>query len=485
MNFKRAKILLLLVTILTSFSKLSCQTKISLDNALLLVKLNSSEYRAIQREYKIEDLEYSIYKNSFLPRADIEVSLPTYNRSINSITQPNGENIFIEQQQANSMLRLNVYQKLPFTGGQLLLSSSVNRLDLFSSDTKLYSSNWFDIFLTQPLKRYNSFKWGKKVNKARFEKKNIALYKKLEDLNKDLIELFCSTYIYQKKIDLTKRNISTTSKYVENANVLFQNGRILEQEVIKGRLSLNQLLNKLESEKINYSNSLFRLKHMIGVNPKDSILLIEPEILEKPIINSDVLSDRIRRFSLDYGFRLDLLQSEQELAKAKSNKGLQADLQIGYGLNSNNNEFSNLYEIPSRRKYLNFGLNIPLINWNENGKRYQIEQLKNENLKEFYDSEKNRIELQVSNYVQTLNSLFNKIQYTRQNMGIAEINSNIASEKLILNRLTINEYDIEILKQDQILVEFLDNIKSLWINRYFLRKVTLYDFFQNETLFIE
>lgn len=485
MSCKKAKIVLLLILGFSSITNFYGQKKISIEYALLLMKLNSSEYRTIQREYKIEDLEYSIYKKSFLPRADISVSLPTYNRSINSITQPNGENLFIEQQQANSNLQINIYQKLPFTGGQLLVSSTFNRLDLFSSDTKLFSSNWFDIFLTQPLRKYNTYKWGKKVNKIRFEKNNIAIYKKIEELNKDLVELFFTTYTYQKKIEMTSKSISATKKYLNNVTLLFENGRILKPEVIKAQLSLNQLLNKSENEKINYQNSITKLKYLLGLNSNDSIQLELPKILKKPIINKNILKKRIEKFSLDQGFKLDLIQSEQELSKAKSNRGLQAELQMGYGLNSNNNQFSNLFDIPSRREYLNFGINIPVINWNENGKRYKIEQLKNENLKEFYNDEKKKIDLQISNYITTLDGLFNKIGYTTENINIAEINMDISKDRLLLNRITINDYDRELLKQEEVLIEFLDNIKSLWINRFFLRKITLYDFFSEETLFIE
>ena len=246
---KNAKIVLS-VFLLFIYFKGVAQRNLSLDEALFLMRENSLEFKSIQRNARIEKVQYAIYKNSFLPRVDLNVSLPTYSRAINSITQPNGENTFIEQSQANSTFDFNISQKIPLTGGTLILNSSINRLDLISSNRTSFSSNWFNVLLNQPLNGYNIYKWGKKINKVKFDKNNIDIYKDLESLRNDLVNLFFSVYLSEKKIELTKNNINLTNEYLNISEEKLKQGRILEADVIKVRLSLNQLKSKLENDQL-------------------------------------------------------------------------------------------------------------------------------------------------------------------------------------------------------------------------------------------
>ena len=461
------------------------QKAITIDESIQLMQLNSVEFKAIERSSEIEKLGYSIYRNSFLPRVDVQATLPTYFKSINSITQPDGSNFFLEQEQANSQLNLNVYQKIPFTGGELIINSSLERLDLISNKTTSYTSNWFNILLTQPLNGYNSFKWGKKINKIKFNSNFIEIYKRVENLNKDVVDFYFETFMGQCRIELTKKNITLTEQYLKNTELLIEHGRKLEPEKLKVKLSLSQLKIKLESNKINHLNNIIKLKQLLGYDKSDSLVLIEPKIFNKPEIDSIYLKERLLKFSVNYGFELDLIESERDLARAKSEKGLQLDLQIGYGFNSNSQEVSGLYKVPSKREYLNLGLNIPLVAWNEKGKRYEIQKLIHENLKDRFEKQKNKLYLSVKNLVFRVESLYNTIEYNKEYNEINKQYLDISNEMYNHDRLTLNEFKRELFEEEKRIIDYLYSIKSLWLMRYNLRESTLYDFFTKETLYTE
>lgn len=461
------------------------QRKVSIYDALTLLKLNSVGYRSIQRDYQKERLEYSIYKRSFLPKIDLNVSLPTYSRAINAITQPNGEILFLEQSQANSTFDLSLFQKIPLTGGTLILNSSFNRIDLFSSNRTQFSSSWFNILLNQPLNGYNPYKWGKKINKLKYEKNNIKIYKDFEKLNKELISLFFQTYIAQKKNELTRKNIKLTANYIENLRIKFEHGRILKTDLLKTELSLNQLKYKKEVDFLKYQNYLFDLKNMLGIKLKDSIILVEPSKFEKPVIDKSILEKRLLKFSLEYEFNLSIEESKQNLDKAKKSKGIQTELQIAYGLNSNATALNNLYQTPSSREYANFGIKIPLVNWNENKKRYNIARLTNDDLKDIYEKEKKRISVRVLNILSNIESVYRQIEYTKKSNYIVNLSKKAAFENLNLGRISIYDFNEELFEQEKIIIEHLNNIKSVWDTRFNLRRSTLYDFFLKDYLFIE
>jgi len=114
-----------------SFSFLFSQNThtLDIDNCLNLLESNSEEFKMISRNIKIDSLRQLIFKNSLLPKANFDISIPTYNKSINSITLPNGNNSFIEQAQANTTFSIDIIQPISITGGDIIINSSLNRLD--------------------------------------------------------------------------------------------------------------------------------------------------------------------------------------------------------------------------------------------------------------------------------------------------------------------------------------------------------------------
>ena len=241
----------------------------------------------------------------------------------------------------------------------------------------------------------------------------------------------------------------------------------------------------MESNKINHLNNIIKLKQLLGYDKSDSLVLIEPKIFNKPEIDSIYLKERLLKFSVNYGFELDLIESERDLARAKSEKGLQLDLQIGYGFNSNSQEVSGLYKVPSKREYLNLGLNIPLVAWNEKGKRYEIQKLIHENLKDRFEKQKNKLYLSVKNLVFRVESLYNTIEYNKEYNEINKQYLDISNEMYNHDRLTLNEFKRELFEEEKRIIDYLYSIKSLWLMRYNLRESTLYDFFTKETLYTE
>ena len=180
-----------------------------------------------------------------------------------------------------------------------------------------------------------------------------------------------------------------------------------------------------------------------------------------------------------------MLESERDLDKAKKNKGIQIELQIAYGLNSNSDNFDDLYSIPSRREYVNFGLRIPILNWGENDNRYTIQKLVNDGLKENYKQNKRKLKIRAANILNNIESAYLQIKYTNENRKLAKINVEGSYEQLKLDRLTIYDFKRELFEEEKTFIEYVNNVKTLWITKFILRETTLYDFFLKEPLFRE
>lgn len=161
---------ILLFGILLSFSMVSSQEKntYTVQDFITLSK-NSLEAKKNGKLFAIAGYNNSIFKKSMLPSISMNLTLPNYNRSITEVLQPDGTYAFRESNSANSNLGLSISQKIPFTGGEISVSNSLNRLDLFGENDRStsYSASWVGVNISQPLTFFNSLRWDTKIQEAR------------------------------------------------------------------------------------------------------------------------------------------------------------------------------------------------------------------------------------------------------------------------------------------------------------------------------
>ncbi len=109
--------------------------------------------------FAVRRARYDSFRSGLLPQMTIQGQAPGYLRSISSIVQPDGSTVFAPQSQANAALDLSISQRIPWTGGEMSLSSSLSRIDLLESKLTSYRSTPLSLSLRQPLFQLNTLGW--------------------------------------------------------------------------------------------------------------------------------------------------------------------------------------------------------------------------------------------------------------------------------------------------------------------------------------
>lgn len=462
-------------------NKIYSQRQISIEEILEILIYNTDEYNTIQKNNIIQNEGYNIINNNFLPKVSLELNVPNYDHSINVITQPNGDNIFIDRQQASSSMVIDISQPITFTGGYLNVKSSLNRQDLISRKQVEYSSNWFNIGLIQPINGFNQFKWVKKINESNYSFNQIEQKRAIENLKIDLIDRYFEILILQLKVDLTTKNINLKEEKIINATALYENGRILEADLLQEKISLNQLKITLEQQKNQLEAELSKLKNILNLN-NSSFLLVKPQDIDFLEFDIALLKERIKKFGIDIYFTTKLLEAERDYKKAKSERGFQINLQLAYGTNSVSNSLDALYEVPSKREYANLNVKIPILNWNENKRKMIIAKENKEILDNNLKITSEDLDIRTLQTVNYMNSLKNQNDIFVQNLELMKKNIAVVKELYKFNRITLSEFDYQLFNEETIKVDYLNNLKAIWLNRYQLRKLTLYDFYDSKEL---
>jgi outer membrane protein len=149
-----------------------------------------------------------------------------YNRSIIPVLQPDGSTEFRAQQQTNAQLDLRMSQRLPLTGGDFFVSSSLSRLEVSGQrDFRNWSSTPFAIGIRQDILRPNLFRWEGREQALRADAAERQYLEAREDVALAVTNAFFDLYSARLALDNATRNAATNDTLYTLNKGRFEVGR--------------------------------------------------------------------------------------------------------------------------------------------------------------------------------------------------------------------------------------------------------------------
>ena len=105
---------------------------------------------------------------------------------------PLSRNMLIFLQISFRILVLSLQQNVGFTGGTISLQSDLTLENNLETDKRNYITAPISIRFVQPLFRYNSLKWEKRISPLEYERAKRLMYRVLRLFISRLFNHFCS-----------------------------------------------------------------------------------------------------------------------------------------------------------------------------------------------------------------------------------------------------------------------------------------------------
>ncbi len=337
----------------------------------------STEYVNFEKEKLIDEKENLLFNKKYLPNVSLNFTLPSYNRSISNIIQPDGAIAFRESNNANSRANLSVSQKIPFTGGDFSITNSFNRIDLLgdSQRSTSYSASWIGFNLSQPLNFFNSTKWDKKIHKAKLEFNDINYIRKNIEIKKKGIDTYFELISIKNQKQIVEKRINIAIKYNNVIKNLIKAGKVMAFDSIDSKLKILSLqksinfIKKSESIKTENINIFFNSKFL---NKKD--------VLESPKVGFelDELNFYIQRYLEAHTIIEEntLISLRKGIKQIEKNRFYEATLSMGVGFNNSAESYNDILQNPNQSQNFSLALDIPLLDFGK--KRLQLEVSKSE-----------------------------------------------------------------------------------------------------------
>jgi outer membrane protein TolC len=474
-----------LITALFFAIQASAQEEImslTLKQAIEIAQENSPEAEAARHTYRSAYWSYRFYQANYLPSVTL-TSSPYFNKQISKVTQPDGTNLFIKQNQLGVDMEVKINQNIPFTGGSLFVKSNVQRMDELENDVIAYNTQPFVVGYEQALFGYNSLKWDRRIEPVRFREARKAYNEALELVASQTSNHFFNLATAQTNLDIASSNYASADTLYRYAEGRYNIGTITENEMLQ--LEINKL-----SEETNLINARFELEEQmqkfrsfLGIQQEMDLKVITEENVPQFQVPLDEALKMAFENSPDIeSYELRKLQSKSNLASAKANAGLKADLYVQFGLSQTGDKFSDSYRNPMNQQYASIGLSIPILDWGRGKGRIRMAKSNLELTNIQVEQGLKDFELNVVRMVRQFNLQAQYMEIAAKKARTADRRFEVAKRLYLLGKSTILDLNSAITEKDSSLRSYVSSLQNYWSLYYGLRSMTGYDFERNQKI---
>lgn len=463
---------------------ISCETTslaqivLTLEDAISLAQKQSLGFHKAHNSYERSYWQFQNYRASLMPQLRLSANIPTFYRSINPITQPDGTIEFRRVSQANNSLGFNIVQNVAFTGGTLSAGTSLQRTDNFSGNKSSYFlSTPFRITYQQNSLLYNEFSWKKKIEPVLLEAAKKAYSEQMEDVALESVKLFFDSFEAMQALEISSNALASSDTLYTLLKDRFALGTVPATDLSQLELNSLTLKNELISNRLNQINADRMLKQVLGLSVSDSIVLQLPDMPESFSVNYQNALEfaRANRRVLSE-LQISRMQADRELARAKGQNSIEMNILANLGTQQTAPKLADAYQNIQNQQYISFGLDIPIQDWGYRKSQIHLAKANRDLTEVNAKQEEHSFEHEIYMRVLQFNQQQQQMIFGTKAKQIAAERLNITQERYMLGKLGIAELNLAI--QENILAKqkTISSIKSYWISYYDLRRLTLYDF---------
>ncbi|MBI4428690.1 MAG: TolC family protein [Ignavibacteriales bacterium] len=436
---------------------------------------------AARESYKTAFYSYEAFSSMTYPQLRLQGQAPGYFRSISSVIQPDGTIVFVPQSQANSSLSLSLTQQLPFTGGEISISSGLNRIDLLESQTKFYRSTPLSVTYRQPIFQLNRFHWDSRAQELRLSIAEKQWQEAVEDIAIEVTNRFFETYLAVMSQRNARNNVMINDTLYNISVGRYNVGKIAENDLLQGELALLNAKTQLSSADIAAARAMRTLAFLIGASKETVLELIPPPSV--PLLNLDPTAAvaQARNNRSDFAeMSLQTLSAERSLTEARLTNSFSATLSANAGLNQRSETIPLSYQNLLDQQQLSISFEIPLVQWGGGSAAVQSALSEQGRVETAGAIRANSVEEEVMHLVMSLRQLEKQVGISAKADTIAQRRFDVAKDRYLIGKIDVTNLFLAQNEKNAAHRTRIQTLWDYWAAYYRLRRLTLYDFERNE-----
>ncbi|MDR1584412.1 MAG: TolC family protein [Prevotellaceae bacterium] len=484
-KFHRKFQLLVLISYLLTPKILSQTIELSLSRTIKIASDSSLQAFSAQNQYQANYWAYRSYKASRLPSLNLQMTPMQYYRDIvRRYDSQSNLDVFREQQSLYSSGNLSITQNVDFTGGTFYIDSELGYLRNFGETVySRFNSVPFRVGYKQSLFGFNSFKWEKQIEPLKYDKAMKKFLYDREAISEVSTQHFFDLAMTQAEYDMARDNVASSDTLYRIGEERQKIASISQADLLTLKLDVVNARNSLKNAEISLKRTMSAFVSFLNMDKRTTVRLELPDRPKDINISVDAALAYARENNPDYlDNRQNVLEAEREFERAQKNAKFNATLSASFGLNNTADIFIDSYRQPLQQNVVSVGLSIPLVDW---GVRKGLINMTRNTLNITKISVQQRelsLEQDVVMTVNDFNMQQDMIRSAEEALQLANLAYNTTKERFIIGRADINSLTLSLNRQKEAQKNYLYSLRNYWLSYYKIRKLTLFDFENNQTL---
>ena len=419
---------------------------------------------------------YRYYRANYLPALTL-TSAPYMDRAINRITMGDGSVQFVEQNLLSTDLSLSVTQNIALTGGTLSLTTSAQRLDLLSEHTSSWQTSPVMIGYSQSLFGYNSLKWDRRIEPVRYEEARKSYVETLELVAATATQKFFDLATAQSNLEIATTNYANADTLYAYAQGRYEIGTISENEMLQLEINkLNEEANCM-SARIEVENAMQELRSYLGIREDTDLQVRLNDSIPDFVVNLNEALLLANANSPDIqNMRRRKLESESNVAQARANAGLKADIYLRFGLTQTGDKLRDAYRDPLNQQYVSLTLSLPILDWGRGKGQVRVARSNRDLVYTQVEQDKTDFQLNVRKLVKQFNLQAQRVRIAARTDRTAQRRAEVARRLYLLGKSSVLDLNASISEKDSARRNYIAALNEYWSLFYTLRSLTLHDF---------
>lgn len=451
--------------------------QLTLNDVIRIAQENSFDAQVAKLSFMSSYWTYRSFKADLKPSVNLSANLLGFDHSLVGVRNyETGQQAYVDENSMSNSVTLSLDQKIVETGGVISLKSYLYHLRQFDYNLNTINTQPLEVSYSQPLFAYNASKWEKKTAPLQFEIAQKTYTAAMQDVAMTTTALFFNVLSAQSEYRQSETTVKDREQLLEMAQRRLELGTTTRSEMLQMELSLVNARVAQTSNKLTLDNAMYRLfSYLRLVNYEDAVLLSPRHVPELLLVPDDVVQKALQNSSHNGEMKLQELNAEMSLARAKSARGLQMTLTGDVGFRQSAPDFRGAYSHLQDNEVVGVTLSMPIFDWGMSKGRVKMAQAE-------LDVIKTKNEQAHLDYVQDLRrdvADFNTLPLQCRNAARAE---EIAGERYEITKKrfetgTISVTDLNTAQQEleSAKSQYISQLFKFWSKYYALQKTTLYD----------
>ena len=484
------KTILFLILLLSGITLQAQNDKmnLTLNEVIQIASKSSLDAFRYKNMYLASYWEYRYYKADKLPSLSMNTTPLDLNhyrkREYNFQTN---EDQYVLRDYINSDLAVQLNQKIGITGGSLFFSSELGMVKNLGGDqVTSYQATPVSIGYSQSLNGFNSIKWESRVEPIKFEKAKKSFIQDQETLAMRSTSMFFDLVEAQIQLKIAQNNMANADTLYKIGKGRFQVGTVTQDELLN--LELNQLNAKQALSKANLEvlRSQSGLNSYLMMDKKTQVDCTVPSKIPDLQINADDALDLALKNNPDIlDQEQQMIEQNREVARAKSESGLNTTLFAVYGLNQSTQDFNTVYDQPDQSQRVQVGLNIPLVDWGRRKGRLMMAESNREVVNARVSQARIDFEQNIFQSVMEFNLQAEQVKNAAKADTVAQKGYEVTFQRFLIGKVDVIKLNIARNDLESARNAYIRAVRTYWNYYYRLRMLTLFDFVKNTNLTAE